>query len=249
MKRMKQRLLVGLGFGLAVVGSVAHAEEGLKSSLSAGETGAGSAAGAEGNFYIPGMPIPKPDAAKGAGDATEERKSGGVISKITVVDRSNATDPKERPPAPEIYQGIIPGSRNSHARTDRDRVKAERKHTTQNSVYWVGFNPATAEKGSEVFVQTLLLGAVYDVATADKDGQAVVELTIKNATVKRRNDLRALDTRFWPGLVSSVQAQRRGRDVVVVITLEAPAGYEVRQSEDFIFIDFKDPDASPPGTL
>jgi hypothetical protein len=246
-KRAIVNVIVVIGAGLAA--APAHAQEGrtLNSTMPGGERGAGSAAGAEGNFYVPGMPVPKPQPAAGdaaaAGGAAAQGGGSGRVSKISVVDRSPSHAQDATPPASwELYRGIIPGSRDSHARTDRDRAKAERKHQTQNSLYWLGFQPATAERGTVVFVQTLLPGAAYRVEVLE--GGAQVELIIPNAGVKRRNDLRLLDTHFWPGQVTGVQAQRRGRDVAVVITLSSPTPHAVEQKEDFIFIRFQDPDAS-----
>jgi hypothetical protein len=239
-----------MGAALAVTAAqgaaTAHGDERLRASLPAGAQGAGSAAGAEGSFYVPGMPIPKPQdpAQAGGGGAEQEAGQGGRVSRISVADRSKpAADAP--PPAPwELYKGIIPGSRDSHARTDRDRAKAERKPPKHNSVYWLGFQPATAERGSVVFVQTLMPNAPYRVEVVGGDQ---VELIIPNATVKRRNDLRLLDTRFWPGQVSGVQAQRRGRDVAIIVTLLAATPHTVEQKDDFIFLRFQDPDASAGG--
>jgi hypothetical protein len=64
-------------------------------------------------------------------------------------------------------------------------------------------------------------------------------LQLKNTGVNVENNTRPLDTSYFPGPVTWVQAKRIGRSIHVEVRLRAPAKWRVKRLGTTIAIDFE----------
>lgn len=90
---------------------------------------------------------------------------------------------------------------------------------------------------SRVFVRT----SVTPRFTIQELGDGVIRLELENTRAERRNDLRFLDTSFFPSAVALVTPGRQGTSYVVDIKLRQRVPYQQRIEGDVLAIDFERP--------
>jgi hypothetical protein len=150
----------------------------------------------------------------------EEQKDSTI--QITPAAKA-APEPKLEPFRPEAVGAIA-----APAALDLDEgpVSDQRKTLT-----WIGFHQAPAY--SRLFMKTTQRVA-FDVAP----GSGVIRVTLKNTRARLRNNLRYLDTSFFPAAVWKVVPRRGPAGVVVEIQMREAVPYRVRRRGDEIQIDF-----------
>ena len=77
-------------------------------------------------------------------------------------------------------------------------------------------------------------------------GEKLIRIELPNTRVVRRNDIRFLDTSFFPGAVSMVTPRKRGSSTVVEIALKEKVAYQQHVEGDMLAIDFERPGAKSP---
>jgi len=111
---------------------------------------------------------------------------------------------------------------------------------------WAGFE--RAHEGSRVFLE---LNAEADYSV-DSSGLAIV-IRLRNTKVNVRNNLRALDLRYFKTPVRSVKVRRRGRDTVARIVLKHAAEPSIsivdgKEGYKLLVVQFSDEMARPERT-
>jgi hypothetical protein len=92
---------------------------------------------------------------------------------------------------------------------------------------------------SRVFVRT----TVTPRFSVEDAGENVIRVELENTRAARRNDLRFLDTSFFPSAVAMVTPIRRGSSYVVEIKLKERVPYQQRIEGDMLALDFARPAA------
>jgi colicin import membrane protein len=77
-------------------------------------------------------------------------------------------------------------------------------------------------------------------------GENVIRVELENTRVARRNDVRFLDTSFFPSAVAMVKPARKGTSYVLDITLRERVPYQQKIEGDLLAIDFERPAAAAP---
>jgi colicin import membrane protein len=102
---------------------------------------------------------------------------------------------------------------------------------------------------SRVYVRT----SVTPRFTIQDVGQDTIRVQLENTRVDRKNDLRFLDTSFFPSAVAMIQPARDGSSYVLEIKLRERVPYQQRIEGDLLAIDFERPAsaarAAAPGAL
>ena len=93
---------------------------------------------------------------------------------------------------------------------------------------------------SRVYVRT----TVTPRFTIQDVGENVIRVELENTRATRRNDLRHLDTSFFPSAVAVVTPAHRGSSYVLEIKLRERVPYQQRIEGDMLAIDFERPAAS-----
>jgi len=74
-----------------------------------------------------------------------------------------------------------------------------------------------------------------------------VRIEVENARVSRRNDLRFLDTSFFPSAVQMVTPSRQGTSYVLTVKLRQRVPFQQKVEGDTLAVDFQRPPAVAPG--
>jgi colicin import membrane protein len=130
-----------------------------------------------------------------------------------------AAEPEEAVPAPE-------------RRSEASRLEAGAPAAKLREV---GFKQLAG--ASRVFVRT----SVTPKFTIQDLGDGTIRLELENTRVERRNDLRFLDTSFFPSAVAMVSPVKHGTAYVVDIKLRQRVPYQQRIEGDVLAIDFERP--------
>jgi colicin import membrane protein len=77
-------------------------------------------------------------------------------------------------------------------------------------------------------------------------GENVIRVELENTRVARRNDVRFLDTSFFPSAVAMVTPARKGTSYVLDITLRERVPYQQKIEGDLLAIDFERPAGAAP---
>jgi colicin import membrane protein len=138
-------------------------------------------------------------------------------------------EPKRGPTVEPVRpEGVGPMPAPTSVSQDDGPITEHRKNLT-----WIGFHQA---KGySRIFFKTTERVA-FDVVP----GTGVVNVKLKNTRARLRNNLRFLDTSYFPTAVWRVvpHQKRRIRDLSVEIQMREAVPYRVRRQGDVIQFDF-----------
>jgi len=74
-------------------------------------------------------------------------------------------------------------------------------------------------------------------------GENHIRVELENARAVRRNDMRFLDTSFFPSAVAMITPSRRGSSFVIDIKLKQKVPYQQKIEGDMLAIDFERPGA------
>jgi len=74
-------------------------------------------------------------------------------------------------------------------------------------------------------------------------GENHIRVELENARAVRRNDMRFLDTSFFPSAVAMITPSRRGSSFVLDIKLKQKVPYQQKIEGDMLAIDFERPGA------
>ena len=162
--------------------------------------------------------------------STEAASGEGVDNQISIFNAKGGqavpmTSSPSRPDS-EIYQGIIPGS--------REQVDHLAEGGEENTVMWVGFR--ANEKNTNVFIQTSS-EARYVVGS---DGMGGVTVTFRDTGVSSSNFQRFIDTSFFGRSVRMIETEKSGGDVVVRIARNGSEEPTVRKDGNFVHLTFAD---------
>jgi hypothetical protein len=80
--------------------------------------------------------------------------------------------------------------------------------------------------------------------TIQDAGENLIRVEVENARAMRRNDMRFLDTSFFPSAVAMITPMRRGSAYVVEIKLKQKVPYQQKVEGDMLAIDFERPAAA-----
>lgn len=149
--------------------------------------------------------------------------SSGAYAQSKVKVAPGAGIPRVQAPRLDAVGAIPPPT---EIKRDSGPVSPERK-----ILVWVGFHQAEAY--SRIFLKTTER-ADFEV----KPGTGVIQVVIKNARVRLRNNLRFLDTSWFPSAVWRIVPRRLGDDVVVEIQMRKAVSYRVRRQGETIRLDF-----------
>ncbi|MEZ4460371.1 MAG: hypothetical protein R3E66_11725 [bacterium] len=192
--------------------------------------------GTQAQINYPGAPVPQKSAAPAADPAATptadgEKKDEPVYSGVT---QMYGGSPANNQPLPtdltpeQMYRGVIPGTRDSVKHLEKAAIKGQ---SGANELLWIGFQPR--DQSTRVFVQTAR-EANYDMTT---EGNAVV-LTFANTKLSARNFSRFIDTSFFNRNVTRIESKKKGKDVVVTISLKNSERPQVNTTDKYVYIEF-----------
>ena len=127
-----------------------------------------------------------------------------------------------------IYQGIVPGLRNSLRPGELDELQGE------DIVLWAGFQ-AMAPLQRLFF----LLTDPTPRFEVTKTGPKTLEVYFPGFKVPNRNMVRALETQFFRGPVARVTGHREQKGIRYKIELKRKTNYLYRWEAPFLFVDFE----------
>jgi hypothetical protein len=170
--------------------------------------------------------------------AASERELAATNAKTAVLDEAPSRAPAAaEPAAPEATPAIADAPAvAAHASADVLDIGAPRAQLRE-----VGFRQLPG--ASRVYVRT----SVTPRFTIQDVGENVIRVELENTRATRRNDLRHLDTSFFPSAVAVVTPARRGASYVLDIKLRERVPYQQRIEGNMLAIDFERPAA--PGAL
>jgi hypothetical protein len=157
-------------------------------------------------------------AAPAAAQDEKEEKKGTVV-------RIEAEKKVDEPAAPKL-EAVGALAAPSALELDEGPVSEHGKTLT-----WIGFHQA--KEYSRLFFKTTERAAVEVVP-----GNGVVHVKLKNTRARLRNNLRFLDTSYFPSAVWKVIPQKAGDDLHVEIQMREAVSYKVRRRMETIQIDF-----------
>ena len=131
----------------------------------------------------------------------------------------------------EPYSGVNPSLRNYAP------GKTVKSKEGQQKITWIGFQ-AQGDRG-HVFIQSDQ-PPLYEVSKSSDDR---VLIDFPSATLHTRNDMRTLDTGFFPTMVRYVKATQVSRSIVrVTIKLRrSSTGYKVKKDKEMLHFFFNPP--------
>jgi hypothetical protein len=158
--------------------------------------------------------------------AAQETKPEGDKPAVTGAVKLTPEKQKEaeRPPAKPTEVGEL----SPPAALDLDAGPVSEAEKT---LPWIGFHQAPSY--SRIFLKT-----TERVAVEVTPGKGVIVLTLKNTRARLRNNLRFLDTSYFPSAVWKIVPRRQGDDLKVEIQMRDAVSYRVRRQGEMIQIDF-----------
>lgn len=144
------------------------------------------------------------------------------------------------------YGGVVPGRSNPPPATNRltSRRRGARQAPT-SIVTWPGFQ-MNASGGSRFFVQTTAA-----VTTRMSESEGRIEVLFPNTAIHLSNSGRWLETQYFETPVMRARLERRGRDMVLVMTMRARVTPQISTATEgnfsFVYIDFAAGNYRPAG--
>jgi len=245
--------------GLAVVLAAASVEaqevrrygdEGGSSSDSSG--GGGGGGSEQSRPYYPGQPMPE---SNQGGDQTTTRTRRQKQSEgkeetedapresysirihepddVPKAERKTTEAPLNKPPE-KMYQGVVPGERDTVKHLEEERRSAE-SPSKPNKITWIGFQP-TDDK-TRVFVQT----AREPDYTRERSDRRTIEIRLRNTEISTQNFRRHIDTSEFGRVVERIEAVDEEDEAVVRIDLRSSTAPSFEISKTYLYIDFPHP--------
>jgi colicin import membrane protein len=176
------------------------------------------------------------DAERKAKDDAAAEARAAAERELAATNAPSRAPAAAEPAASEATPAIVDAPAVAHASADALDVGAPSAQLRE-----VGFRQLPG--ASRVYVRTSVTPrfSIQDV------GENVIRVELENTRATRRNDLRHLDTSFFPSAVAVVTPARRGASYVLDIKLRERVPYQQRIEGDMLAIDFERPAA--PGTL
>ncbi len=198
----------------------------------------------------PGAPVQTPPAAQptqtgqpAADGQTEENKGDQeVTSGVTTMYRGGQMATKPLPadmPADQMYRGVIPGTRDSVSHLEK---AAQKGKTGANELLWIGFQ--SREQSTRVFVQTAR-EANYSM---DTNAEGSVVLTFTDTKLSARNFSRFIDTSFFNRNVTRIESKKKGKDVIVTISVKTAERPQVNTTDKYVYLEFSATPAEKPAS-
>jgi hypothetical protein len=126
------------------------------------------------------------------------------------------------------YHGIVPGLRHMFRPGQLERLKK------RDLVSWTGFQPMA--ETSRVFWQLTKPAPEFEVVKVDAK---TIRVVLPGSRPARRNHLRPLVMTGFDTPVERVEARRKGRGTMFVITLREPADFLYRFEAPFLYLDIE----------
>jgi hypothetical protein len=181
------------------------------------------------------------DAAHAAAEqrAAAEREFAGANGHAGAID---AAAPERAPAAADVAE-VVRTAETAPAVGDPPAVADASADRLEAGSPWaqlreIGFRQLPG--ASRVYVRT----TVTPRFTIQDVGENVIRVELENTRATRRNDLRHLDTSFFPSAVAVVTPAHRGSSYVLEIKLRERVPYQQRIEGDMLAIDFERPAAS-----
>ncbi len=186
----------------------------------------------------PGAPVTPPAQATQAAQPTADAKPGDetagnaeITSGVTTMYGGQmATKPLPKDmPVEQMYRGVIPGTRDSVSHLEKAAKKGK---TGANELLWIGFQ--ARDQSTRVFVQTAR-EANYSM---DTNAEGAVVLTFTDTKLAARNFSRFIDTSFFNRNVTRIESKKKGKDVIVTISLRSSERPQVNTTEKYVYLEF-----------
>ncbi len=149
--------------------------------------------------------------------------------------------------APALVAGTPAGDEDAEQRALEAEIAAAREGTPARDVERLSADGAPAklrEVGfkqlpgiSRVFVRT---SAAVQFRVTDVDDRTV-QIEVENTRATRGNDLRFLDTSFFPSAVQTIEPSRQGTSYVLTVKLRQRVPYAQKVVGDMVAVDFQRP--------
>ena len=169
-----------------------------------------------------------------AQDKKSGSKAGNDSLDVVVVRTGKGEQQLVRDKDPkDIYSGIIPKERDQvkHLKKATSRAQSDRR---PNSLTWIGFKPETTR--TRVFFQTARTPD-YDVQQNGDGSQILVTFT--NTRPAARNFTRFINTVAFDRAVKRIEAERRRRNVEVMIqVVPGTPQPKISQADGYLYLDF-----------
>lgn len=225
-----------------------YGDQGGGSSDSGGGGGGGS--NEQSRPYYPGQPMPQ---SNQGGDQTttrtrqrqqpkgEKQKEEGPRESYSIrihdpddfpEEQRETTDAPLNKPPEKMYQGVIPGERDSVEHLEEERQSAE-SPSTPNRVTWIGFQPK--DDKTRVFVQT---ARDPDYSTSRSEQGTTLEVRLRNTQISTRNFRRRIDASEFGRVVERIEAVEEEEAAVIHIRLRSSASPSIEASKTYLYIDF-----------
>jgi colicin import membrane protein len=162
----------------------------------------------------------KAEAERVARTDEERRRAEAQAAKPT--EPEPAQEPA-REPAADAYAAAAPATERLDAVAPAARLRE------------VGFKQLPG--GSRLFVRT----SVTPRFTVQDAGENTIRIELENTRAERRNDLRFLDTSFFPSAVALVTPSRVGSSYVLEVKLKQRVPYQQKIEGDVLAFDFERP--------
>lgn len=134
---------------------------------------------------------------------------------------------EDAPPAEAPKEGSV-GAMGAPAALELDEGAVA---DSRKTLLWIGFH--NAKSYSRLFIKT---SARVAVEALPGPGQLVLRL--KQARSRLRNNLRYIDTSYFPTAVYRVTPRKADEDVDVVVQMREVVGYKVKRKGETLYVDF-----------
>jgi len=143
---------------------------------------------------------------------------------------TDGSSPVEKPEN-ELYQGVIPGLRDTVAHL---RTAAATSQSGPNPVTWIGFR--AEDERTRVFIQT---ARAPKFSRHPGDDGRTLTIEIGNSELLERNFARRIDASRYDRVVERVRATETSDGMVAVrIDLKESASPEISTSDRYLYVDF-----------
>lgn len=249
---------LSVGILVALACSPVHAQEVRRyGDQGGGSSGGGGGGGGnqQGRMTYPGAPMPESN--QGTNQTTRRRQQQGQAGEGEGEEGEGATasyairihepgdmpmgrqkpkkqmdEPLNKPPE-KMYQGVIPGKRDSVSHLERERQSGS-SETNPNALTWIGFQPK--EDKTRVFLQT---ARNPQYSTSREEEGTVFALRLENTKASTRNFRRHVDATNFDRVVKQIRATHEdGGSTVVRIELRESVSPTVETSDNYLYIDF-----------
>jgi hypothetical protein len=178
--------------------------------------------------------------AKEAAEKAKEERAAKIAEAKAA--RKEAAEEKARAAAEAREQ------KRQEKRARAEAAAAEKKQEPEVAVEGKMTATATPSQLKEVGFKQLPEGSRVFVRTSEharfnisEEGEKTIVLELENTVARRRNDIRHLDTSFFPSAVAMVTPKVEGNTYVLEIKLREKVPYQQRQEGDMLALDFDRP--------